>query len=136
MSGIRFRCSATFYVTAALTFLLGSLLLPAFPGVAGRGDKPKDSKGGMNSDMLACMPDMNGVDMTAMGPSMAAMACHMYITPLRAMQPGDEERAKAVVAAALATMERYKDYRKAIADGRLSVPGTLDELARFTPPPP
>src|SRR5215468_289644 len=38
-------------------------------------------------------------DMRDMGPSMAAMAGHMYITPLRQRQPGDEEKAKAVVAA-------------------------------------
>jgi hypothetical protein len=66
---------------------------------------------------MSCMADMNGVDMSAMGPSMAAMDCHMYITPLRPAKPGDEEKAKAVVAAVRASMEKYKDYRKAIADG-------------------
>jgi hypothetical protein len=48
---------------------------------------------------------------------MAAMAGHMKMTALRPKQPGDEERAKAVVAEAKATMERYKDYRNALADG-------------------
>ena len=52
-----------------------------------------------------------------MGPSMAAMAGHMVMTPLRPKQPGDEEKAQAVVAAAKATMERYQDYHKALADG-------------------
>lgn len=62
--------------------------------------------------------DMSGTeDMGNMGPSMAAMAGHMNMTPLRPKQPGDEEKAKAVVAQAKATMERYKDYRKALADG-------------------
>src|SRR5271156_622519 len=56
-------------------------------------------------------------DMKNMGPSMAAMAGHMTITPVWPKQPGDEARAKAVVAEAKATMERYKDYRKALADG-------------------
>lgn len=56
-------------------------------------------------------------DMSSMGPSMAAMVGHMYMTPLRSKQPGDEEKAKAVVAQAKATMERYKDYRKALLDG-------------------
>jgi hypothetical protein len=69
---------------------------------------------------MADMPgmEMNGMgDMSNMGPSMAAMAGHMDITPLRPKQPGDEEKAKAVVAAVKATMDRYKDYRKALADG-------------------
>lgn len=60
---------------------------------------------------------MSKEEMARMGPSMAAMAGHMKVTPLLPAQPGDEEKAKAVVAAAKATMERYKDYRKALADG-------------------
>ena len=61
--------------------------------------------------------DMGGMDMNEMGPSMAAMAGHMDITPLRTKQPGDEEKAEAVIAAVRATMDRYQDYRKALADG-------------------
>ena len=60
---------------------------------------------------------MSKPGMTVMGESMAAMANHMCLTPLRPLRPGDEERAKAVVAAVKAVMERYKDYRKALADG-------------------
>ena len=56
-------------------------------------------------------------DMSNMGPSMAPMAGHMYMTPLRPKQPGDHEKAKTVVAELRATMERYKDYRKALLDG-------------------
>ena len=78
------------------------------------GDKKKDGMAGMD---MSCMADMNGVDMSAMGPSMAAMGCHMYVTPLRAPQPGDEEKAKAVIAAVSATMEKYRDYKKAEKDG-------------------
>lgn len=66
---------------------------------------------------MSCMADMNGVPMDDMGPSMAGMMCHMYVTPLRPPQPGDEEKAKAVVAAVKATIEKYKDYKNAIADG-------------------
>jgi hypothetical protein len=69
---------------------------------------------------MADMPGMNASDMSGMkdmGPSMAAMAGHMDITPLRRPQPGDEEKAKAVVAQVRASIERYKDYKKALADG-------------------
>jgi hypothetical protein len=52
-----------------------------------------------------------------MGESMAAMMNHMCITPMRAKQPGDEEKAKAVVAEVKAAIEKYKDYKKALADG-------------------
>lgn len=69
------------------------------------------------------MGSMPGMDMSGkggmrdMGPSMAAMDGHMIMTPLRPQEPGDEEKAKAVVAEAKATMERYHDYKKALADG-------------------
>jgi hypothetical protein len=91
----------------ALTF--GALLLVALLGHAWPQDQQNGSMPGM---------DMGGMgDMSDMGPSMAAMAGHMYITPQRPMQPGDMEQAKAVVAKVKASIERYKDYRKALADG-------------------
>jgi hypothetical protein len=63
------------------------------------------------------MGGMAGMNMGDMGPSMEAMSGHMYITALRPQQPGDEARAKAVVAQVKAAIGRYKDYRKALADG-------------------
>ena len=51
---------------------------------------------GASKDNMAGM-DMSG-DMKDMGPSMAAMAGHMYVTSLRPKQPGDEEKVKAIVA--------------------------------------
>ena len=75
-----------------------------------------------NDQRKKTMPGMdmsgkNAMDMGDMGPSMAAMAGHMYITPLRPKQPGDEQKVKDVVAKLKATMDRYKDYRKALNDG-------------------
>ena len=64
------------------------------------------------------MGDKKGQDdMKDMGPSMAAMAGHMFVTPLRPKQPGDEEKARAIVAQVKVSIERYKDYKKALADG-------------------
>jgi hypothetical protein len=76
------------------------------------------------------MAGMNMGDISSMGnmgPSMAAMAGHMYITPLRPKQPGDEEKAKAVVAQVKASIERYKDYRKALADGYVIANPKVDQ---------
>lgn len=91
-----------------LSAFLGALLIASM-GHAGQQSKQQGGMAGMD------MHDKD--DMGDMGPSMAAMAGHMYITPLRAAQPGDEAKVKQVVAAAKATMERYKDYRKALQDG-------------------
>jgi hypothetical protein len=46
-----------------------------------------------------------------------AMGGHMRMTALRPMQPGDQARADAIVAAARKFADRYTDYRKALADG-------------------
>ena len=48
---------------------------------------------------------------------MAHMAGHMFMTTLQPLQPGDKQRADAVVVAAKAAMTPYEDYRKALADG-------------------
>jgi hypothetical protein len=57
------------------------------------------------------MPPMGSAstDMT-MGP-------HMKLSPTRAVQPGDAERANAVVTTLRATLSKYQDYRVAQADG-------------------
>ncbi|WP_433974454.1 hypothetical protein [Tunturiibacter lichenicola] len=76
------------------------------------------------------MAGMNMSDMSSMGnmgPSMAAMAGHMYVTPLRPKQPGDEEKAKAVVEQVKTSIERYKDYRKALADGYVIANPKVDQ---------
>ena len=73
------------------------------------------------------MNGMTEAEMKAMGPSMAAMAGHMYVTPLRPIQPGDEERAKALVATVKATIEKYKDYKKALADGYVIANPKVDQ---------
>ncbi len=107
----------SFRGSVMLTLMLGAALLSAPLGHPGQQGK-QGSMAGMD------MPEDGG--MSNMGPSMAAMAGHMYMTPmaghmymtpLRAKQPGDTEKAKVVVAAARAMMERYKDYRKALSDG-------------------
>lgn len=86
----------------------GHWLVPA-PACAGQAKPHHADMPGMEMGDADAMRDM--------GPSMAAMAGHMYITPLRQKQTGDEERVKAVVAALKSAIERYKDYRKALADG-------------------
>jgi hypothetical protein len=97
--------------SVALMLFLGVVL----PG-QGLQSQSKDSMAGMDmSGGNAKMGDM--ADMKDMGPSMAAMAGHMATTPVWPRQPGDEAKAKDVVAEAKAAMERYKDYRNALADG-------------------
>src|ERR1700676_1847998 len=72
--------------------------------------------------------EMNGMaGMNVMGASMAAMANHMCITPARPKEQGDEERARAVVEQVRAVIEKYKDYKKAVADGYVQANPTVDQ---------
>jgi hypothetical protein len=54
---------------------------------------------------------------TTPDPGMSHMSGHMYMTSLRPVQPGDQQKADAIVAAAKIAMAPYQDYRKALADG-------------------
>jgi hypothetical protein len=99
-----------------------AVALIVVPGYAwGQANKASDMPGmsGMSTNTAgrACDDTSHMGAMSVMGESMAAMANHLCMTPLRPMQPGDEERAKALVAQVKATLEKYKDYKKALADG-------------------
>ena len=64
---------------------------------------------------------------------MAHMAGHMFLTTLRPREPGDAQRAAAIVAAAKEAMEPYQDYRKALADGyQIFLPNLPQPLYHFT----
>ena len=83
--------------------------MAAMPNMPG---KSAVTAGHICDDMGSNMQSMN-----VMGQSMAAMTNHMCITPLSPKQPGDQERAKALVLQVRAAIEKYQDYKKAIADG-------------------
>ena len=64
---------------------------------------------------------------------MGGMAGHMYMTQLRPPQPGDQQKADALVAAAKQAMEPYRDYHKALADGyRIFLPNIPQPQYHFT----
>ena len=58
---------------------------------------------------------------------------HMYMTALRPVQPGDQQKAAAIVDAARAAMAPYEDYQKALADGyRIFLPNVPQPQYHFT----
>jgi hypothetical protein len=66
-------------------------------------------------------------------PGMAHMAGHMHMTALRPVQPGDQQKADAVVAAAKKAMAPYQDYHKALADGyEIFLPNVPQAQYHFT----
>ena len=72
-------------------------------------------------------------DSTHSGGGMAHMARHMYMTTLRAKQPGDQAKAEAIVTAAKASMAPYEDYHHALADGyRIFLPNIPQPMYHFT----
>jgi hypothetical protein len=64
---------------------------------------------------------------------MAHMSGHMYMTTLRTTQPGDQQKADAIVAAAKEAMAPYQDYHKALADGyEIFLPNVPQPVYHFT----
>lgn len=62
-----------------------------------------------------------------------AMPGHMDMTALRPVQPGDKERAAAIVAAARKAADPYKDYHKALEDGyAIFLPEVKQNVYHFT----
>lgn len=116
---------------------LGAMLAAVMAGAAGagplQGDPQQASETALSSVTTAdpfgnpCDQMANMAGMSVMGESMAAMANHMCITPMRVAQPDDEAKARAVIAQVKATLDKYKDYKKAIADGYLQANPTVDQ---------
>lgn len=64
---------------------------------------------------------------------MPGMEGHMLLTTLRPLQPGDQEKANLVIAAAKAAMAPYTDYRKALEDGyQIFLPDVPQPQYHFT----
>src|SRR5215472_2506510 len=62
-----------------------------------------------------------------------AMGPHMKLTSLRAVQPGDTGRAAAIVETTRRVLEKYKDYRVALADGfQIFMPQLPQRMYHFT----
>jgi hypothetical protein len=122
-----------FYGAFALTLLAGSKFWDVPPQPKLMSPEPQTTGSAetiSNFDLYgdpcdAMMGSMKG--MTVMGESMEAMTNHMCITPTRPELPSDEDRAKAVVDHVRAAIEKYKDYKKAIADGYVQVNPTVDQ---------
>jgi hypothetical protein len=112
--------SARFYFTLILMLTFGALLLVASRVLAAQ-DKMSNMPGmdQKNADPNRTCDDMGMSvnSMSVMGQSMAAMTNHMCITPMRPEQPGDKEKVEAMLAQIRAAIDKYKDYKKALADG-------------------
>lgn len=101
-------------------FLYGGLLLTLAAGVL----------------TIAALTRGSGMDRIGdSAATMAHMSGHMVMTTLRPIEPDDQARADAVVAAAKQAMEPYRDYRRALADGyRIFLPNLPQRQYHFTKP--
>ncbi len=72
------------------------------------------------------------------GPEPERHAWHGYVragrlTSVRAMQPGDQEKADQIVTAARSVAEKYKGYKVALADGfKIFLPNLPQKQYHFT----
>jgi hypothetical protein len=79
----------------------------------------------------ACLPGSAQTHKAAQNDD--AMSGHMDMTSLRPLQPGDKERAAAIVAAARKAADPYKDYHKALEDGyAIFLPEVKQNVYHFT----
>ena len=119
--------------TTMWTLAVGAMLLAGSHGQAWAQSPPMSGMPATDGAGHACDDMSSTGGMNVMGQSMGAMTNHMCITPRRAKQPGDEERAKALVAQVKAAIEKYQDYKKAIADGYIQGnPGVVQPQYHFT----
>jgi hypothetical protein len=97
-------------------------------GMAGMdmGGMSHDGGGSSSSDAAkAANDDMSGDDME--------MGAHMYMTELRPANSADQKHAAEIVAELKPAIEKYKDYRVALADGyHIFLPNIKQPIYHFT----
>jgi hypothetical protein len=115
-------------LSAAISFAAS----PAIPQDSAAASGQTNSGQMKSGQMSAQMPGMDQIGMDGSG-GMAHMAGHMFLSTVRPAQPGDKERADAIVADARRAMEPHRDYRKALADGcRIFLPNIPQPLYHST----
>ena len=98
---LNFRLASSARLAVLLYLTIGLLGSTAFATAE------KAMQSGQQSPSTSNMADVQAM----------SIAGHMHMTALRPLQPGDQQRADAIVAAAKKAMAPYTDYRKALADG-------------------
>ncbi len=84
-------------------------------------------------EMSGTNPDGTAHAMRSMEDRQMNMGPHMKMTTLRDLQPGDQEKADHVVAAARKAAEQYQDYKLALADGyKIFLPNLPQKQYHFT----
>jgi hypothetical protein len=127
--------------TTLTVALLAPLSLLALPALAQQSQQPA----AQNHDGMAGM-DMGGAQHGSDNSPDAAkaandgmsdhdmdMGAHMFMTDLRPANAADEKRATEIVAELRPAIEKYKDYRVALADGfRIFLPNVPQKIYHFT----
>jgi hypothetical protein len=92
-----------------------------------------NSKIQTSSEMPGIAGDGTASAMHAMESHHMDMGPHMKMTALRSMQPGDQQKADAVVQGARAAAAKYQDYKVALADGyKIFLPNLPQRQYHFT----
>src|ERR1700722_4697766 len=125
-----------------LLALAASLLVPSLPAQQSQNPQPSpaqshDSMPGM--DMAQHDSDKNPDAAQAANDAMSdhdmdmSMSAHMYMTSLRPANPADEKRAAEIIAQLRPAIEKYQDYRVALADGfKIFMPDVPQPHYHFT----
>ena len=103
---LKYRFESSCRSAVAVCWAICCSVAFALPGAGGQETAPAASRSLASSSLAGSSEG-----------GMAHMAGHMYLTKLRTRQPGDQQKADAIVEAAKTAMEPYRDYRRALADG-------------------
>jgi hypothetical protein len=116
--------SFAFILLTAAAFLMVPLFAPSLPAQQASSSQSSpaqahDSVAGMDMGQhdSAKNSDATKAANDAMSDHDMDMSAHMYMTALRPANPADEQRAEEILAQLRPAIEKYKDYRVALADG-------------------
>jgi hypothetical protein len=129
-------------IKTRVTFLLAAASLLAFSLAAQESQSPRQQQSssdmpGMDMGNMHHDADKNPEAARSANDAMSGddmdMNPHMFMTELRPPKPGDEKRADEILVALRPAIEKYKDYRVALADGyKIFLPNVPQKQYHFT----
>lgn len=130
--------------TVKIALIAGALLIGMVAGAQEQASKTGHAQGGMAGINMgdarheaAASPEAARAANEAMSGPMSGhdrdMGAHMFMTELRPANTGDEKRAAEILSALRPAIEKYRDYKVALADGfQIFMPNVPQEHYHFT----
>jgi hypothetical protein len=136
-----YKSSVKILLVKSALFVAGLAVVPGVATAQDQSKKTQDRSGMAGMEMDDGQKDAGSAEARAANDAMSGhdmshdmnMGAHMFMTDLRPANAGDEKRADEILTKLRPAIEKYRDYKVALADGfQIFLPNVPQEHYHFT----